>query len=238
MRPRSRSAPSSGSSAPSTIRAVSVAKYQPPLSTSPTGPSAIDPAVGEQHDALGERGGELRVVRGDEHRAAGGGGGAQRPRQGRPSPRGPCRASARRGTAPRGQPARPARPIPVHGARHDRERQALALAAREIARVAVGERAEAGGLERGGAELAADAVGEEVVVGVLQQQRDATGCVDAAAGGREQAVGVAQERRLAGAVAAHQRDALTRREREVDAPQDRAPAGALVPDAAKGERGC
>ena len=28
-------------------------------------------AVGEQHDALGERGRELRVVRGDEHRAAG-----------------------------------------------------------------------------------------------------------------------------------------------------------------------
>ena len=182
MRARSRSAPSSGSSAPSTIRAVSVAKYQPPLSTSPTGPSAMTLAVGEQHDALGERGGELRVVRGDEHRAAGGGRGAQD--RGEVALRRAVHAARRLVEAQRrgGAGAPGATASPVHGARHDRERQALALAAGQVARVAVGERAEAGRLERGGAELAADAVGEEVVVGVLQQQRDATGRLDAAAG--------------------------------------------------------
>ena len=43
---------------------------------------------------------------------------------------------------------------------------------------------------------------------------------------------MAQQRRLAGAVAAEQRDALAGRERERDAGEDRAAAGELVPDAA------
>ena len=60
----------------------------------------------------------------------------------------------------------------------DREREPLALAAGEVARMAVGERGEAGALERRRVELVADALVDEVVAGVLQQQRDATGALD------------------------------------------------------------
>ena len=48
---------------------------------------------------------------------------------------------------------------------------------------------------------------------------------------------MAQQRRLAGAVAAHQRHALARRDDEVDPAQDRAAAAQLVPDALERERG-
>ena len=54
--------------------------------------------------------------------------------------------------------------------------------------------------------------------------------------GSQQPGGVAQQRRLAGAVAPHQRDALARRERERDAAQDRRPVAQLVPHAAHRER--
>ena len=56
--------------------------------------------------------------------------------------------------------------------------------------------------------LLADALVDEVVAGVLQQQRHPAGALDAPARGLQQPGGVAQQRRLAGAVAAHQRDAL------------------------------
>ena len=101
--------------------------------------------------------------------------------------------------------------------------------------MAIRERGEPRLLEHGRSDLVADAIGEEVVVGVLQQQRDAARALDTAARRFEQPVGVAQERRLAGAVASHQRDPLAGREREIDAAQHGAPAGALEPHAAKGE---
>ena len=77
---------------------------------------------------------------------------------------------------------------------------------------------------------------QEVVAGVLQQQRHAPGAGNAAAGRLEQAGGVSQQRRLAGAVSAHQRDRLPRRDAQIDAAQDRRPVAQLVPDALQLER--
>ena len=93
---------------------------------------------------------------------------------------------------------------------HDRQREPLALAAGEVARMAVGEGAEAGGLERGGGQLLPHPLGDEVVARVLQQQRHAAAARDPAARGLAEAGGEPQQRRLARAVAAHQRDALAR----------------------------
>ena len=104
--------------------------------------------------------------------------------------------------------------------------------------MAVGEPGEADALERVGRGLLGDRLVQEVVVGVLQQQRDTTGGLDAAAGGRAQAAEVAQQGRLAGAVAPHERDAIARGDRDVDAAQGHAPARELAPDpaGADGER--
>ena len=164
MRARSRSAPSSGSSAPSTIRAVSVAKYQPPLSSSAVGPSAIGAAVGEQHDAVGDERGELGVVRRDEHGAARRAAAARRsaarsPLAARSMPRvGSSRHSAAGGAAPAQTIASARRwRSPPERSRGWRSASAVSPAASSAV----------------GVDLVADAVGEEVVVGVLQQQRDA-----------------------------------------------------------------
>ena len=63
--------------------------------------------------------------------------------------------------------------------------------------MAVGELGEADALERRRRGLLADRLVQEVVVGVLQQQRDAPGGLDAPARGRAQAAEVAQQGRLA-----------------------------------------
>jgi hypothetical protein len=133
------SAPSSGSSAPPappSTRAVSVAKYQPPLRISSAGPSAIARPVGEQHDAIGEGGGELGVVGGGPRRRSRPPRGRAGDRRARPSRRGRGRAWARR--ADRGRRL-------AAGAEHDGEREALPLAAGEVARVAVLADVEPGG---------------------------------------------------------------------------------------------
>ena len=96
---------------------------------------------------------------------------------------------------------------------HDREREPLALAAGEVARVAVGERAEPGRGERLRRQLVADALVQRVVARVLEQQRDAARALHLPARGRRAARRRAQQRRLPRAVAAHQRDALARRDR-------------------------
>ncbi len=118
----------------------------------------------------------------------------------------------------------------------DREREALALAAGEVLRVALGHRRQPDGRERRGGRLFGDALVDQVVAGVLQQQRDASGALDAAARRLHQPGGVAQERRLAGAVAAHQRDALAGGDAQVDAAEDRRAVAQLVPDALQTER--
>ena len=176
------------------------------------------PPVGQQHDALGEGGGELGVVGGDEHGGPAAAssrrrsasvalGGAVHPRVG----------SSRQHDAAGGSP--PPSTIasasrwrsPPERSRGWRSASAASPAAASAAR----------------GDLVADALGQEVVAGVLEQQRDApgrarrvprVGCASPAS--------VAQQRRLARAVAAHQRDALAGREREVDAAQDRRPPAA------------
>ena len=201
--PASSAAPCSGSSAPPApprMRAVSVAKYQPPASSSAVGAVGDHAPVGEQHRALGEVGGELGVVRGHDHGLALLGSTRAARARARPWRRGPCRAWARRararaGGSPPGD---------------DREREALALAAREVARVALApapasptcrerllrapprRRARGSGSRRGSAAAARPG----------RRARTRPACR------LEQAGGVAQQRRLARAVASHQRDAL------------------------------
>ena len=116
------------------------------------------------------------------------------------------------------------------------EREPLALAAGQVARVAVGERGEAGGLERFGGQLVADALGEQVVAGVLQQQRDAAAALDPAARRLRQPGGEPQQRRLAGAVAAHQRDRSPGASARSTPRSTAGPSRDLEPDAVERER--
>ena len=212
---------------PPRMRAVSVAKYQPPLSSSGAGARrrCIRPSAS-------------RIAR--VATAAANSGSWVATRIATPASE---RRQQLRGERRLGGAVHPARRLiqAQHGrlrgaVADDREREALALAGGAVARMAIGERREARALERVRAELVADAVLDEVVAGVLQQQRDATGALDATARGLEQAGRVAKERRLAGAVSAEQGDALARRDRERDAGEDRAAAGELVPDAAQAQR--
>ena len=98
--------------------------------------------------------------------------------------------------------------------------------------------AEAGGLERRGGQLLRHALGDagsrRGSAAAARRGRRArsgrgVGCVEPG--------GEPQQRRLARAVAAHQRDPLPGREREVHAPQHRRPARDLEPDAVERERG-
>ena len=168
------------------------------------------PPVGEQHDAVGERGGELGVVGGDDH------GRRRRARAGGSASSAFARAvhAARRLVE--------AAPPPAARRRRGRSPAPAAGARRRRGRAGGGRRAgEADGARAPPAEASSPTRSCKVVAGVLQQQRDAPGALDAPARRLEQAGGVAQQRRLAGAVAPHQRDALAGRDGEVDAAQDR-----------------
>ena len=92
-------------------------------------------------------------------------------------------------------------PARAAGARRRRGRVGCARRARRGRQLA----------QRRGGRLIADALVQEVVAGVLQQQRDAAGAARPAARGLEQARGVPQQGGLAGAVAAHQRRPSRRR---------------------------
>ena len=73
MREASSSTPCSGSSAPPApprMRAVSVAKYQPPASSSLAAAVGDHATVRQQDRALGTGRGELGIVRRDDHRLA------------------------------------------------------------------------------------------------------------------------------------------------------------------------
>ena len=208
------------------MRAVWVAKYQPPPRTSVGRGVGDRGAVAEQDGAIGPRRGELGVVGGDEH------GGARRGQR--------AQAIRERLLVAAVHAAR--RLVEQDGGRrlalqHDRQREPLALAAGEVARVAVGERAEAGRLERRGRKLLPHALGDQVVAGVLEQERDPPGADDAAARRLGEPGREPQQRRLARPVAAHQRHALARRQRHVHPAQHRGPARDLVPDPLERERG-
>ncbi len=148
-RPRRISAPRSGRMAPPDprIRATSVAKYQPPASTSATGPSAIVSPAPKEHDALGERGRELHVVgRDDDGRS---------PR--RQVPRPPRERVLARAveTAGRLVQADEPRAIAVgpSAGHHDGEREPLALAARKVPGIRAGRPFQAHRFERPSARL-------------------------------------------------------------------------------------
>ena len=124
------------------MRAVSVAKYQPPASSSARRAVGDHAPVGEQHRAIGTGGGELGVVRRDDHRLT--------------LARARARSSLRElglrlaVHAARGLIEREhgGRSTSARRARDDRERKALALAAGEVARVALGQRRQPDRCER------------------------------------------------------------------------------------------
>ena len=177
-------------------------------------------AVAEQDDALGERGGELDVVGGDDDRGAG-----AAPARSissdelAPCGRGPCPGSARRGR--RG----PGSSSPRHPARQrDRQRQPLALAAGEVARVGVDGPLEADGLERARAlprpaARRRPARGPGSRPGSGSAARMPPGPRSVPRTGSTSPASAAQQRALAGAVPAHQRHPLAAADLEVDPAQ-------------------
>jgi hypothetical protein len=108
------------------------------------------------------------------------------------------------------------------GGQHQLEREPLSLAAGEVARMAVGQRA-------GVRHVVTDAVVQEVVAGVLQQQRHPPGPLDLPARRLDQPGQQPQQRRLPRAVAPHQRHRLPTPDPEVNATQNRRPVLDLKP---------
>ncbi len=177
--PRSSAAPCSGRSAPpapSRMRAVSVAKYQPPARISRDRPVGDHASLREQHRTVGEVSGELGVVRGDQHRAARRGALAQPARE----------QTLGRAVHPACRLVQREHRRGLLAAEHDREREALALSAGEVARMARGEIRQPDKRERRRGRLGVDALVQEVIARVLQQQRDAARAAHAAPGRREQ----------------------------------------------------
>ena len=111
-----------------------------------------------------------------------------------------------------------------------RQSQALAFPSGQVSRVALGDVLQAGPLQRALRKLVADVLVQEVVAGVLQEQRDPAAALDLAASLLQEAGGVTQQGGLASPVAPHQCDAFTRFQDEVDAAQDRRAVAKLVPD--------
>ena len=229
---RSSATPSSGVSAPPApprIRAVSVAKYVPPQSTSATRAVGDRRAVGEQHDPLGERGDELGVVGRDEH------GGVETAEQGGEvvlAAAVHARGSARRGTRPRA--ARP----PV--TEHDRERQPLLLAAGQVARMAIAAKPSGSRPTRSSAAAGAscgDRLVDQVVGRVLEQQRDPPGALRRARGWA--CISPAAWRSSVDLPAPLRPISATRSPGasvSESAAQDRGPVAQLVPDAVQSQR--
>jgi hypothetical protein len=186
-------------------------------------PVRDDRPLAQQHDPVGELRRQLRVVRGHEHRRAALG---QLPEPGAErvlvrAVHAACRlveADDRRG----------------HPAEDDLQREALPLATRQVAWVGSLASGQAGGGDPGRAHLLLDALVHQVVAGVLEQERDVASPLDPAAGGVHQALEVAEQCALAGAVAAHERHAFPGLEAEVDAAEDCRAVLDLVPEALDG----
>ena len=118
------------------MRAVSVAKYQPPASSSAVGPVGDHAPVGEQHRPrrrTSAANSASCVATSTAIPCAA----RSRSQRGELGLRGPVHAPRR--LVEREHRGR------LAAAEHDRQREALALAAGEVARVALGERAEPGG---------------------------------------------------------------------------------------------
>src|SRR3954447_13409917 len=80
------------------------------------------------------------------------------------------------------------------------------------------------------ADLVANVLMYEIVARVLHEQRDVAGALDPAAGRRDQPLRQPQQRALAGAVAAHQRNRLAGTQNEVEVAQHGRAVGDLVPE--------
>ena len=224
--PRSRRAPRaarrrprSGVIAPSPprIRATSVAKYQPPESIS----SAARRRSARRRRAA-PPGRRTRAANSTSWVATS----TAAPRAGelaeparRARPCGP-RSMPRVGSSRQTMPGALAGAAPGH---HDRQREPLALAAGEVARVALGRPLEARrGQRRAPAvarQLLVDPLADEQVGRALRQQRAAGRASIRAADRLEQARPRRAAGALAGAVAAHQRDPLAGLDREVEPAQ-------------------
>src|SRR5215211_4804040 len=122
-------------------------------------------------------------------------------------------------------------------AERELEGQALALAAREVARVGLGAAGEAGALEPGRAGLVLRSLVHEVVTRILKQQRHLAAAADLPTRGVYQALGEAQQRALPCAVAPHERHALAGGHAQVDAAQHGRALLELEPDAAQAQGG-
>ena len=122
---------------------------------------------------------------------------------------------------------------------HHFEREALALAAGEVARIGLLATREAGGRHPGLAGVLDRMLVDQVVARVLQQQSHLAGALDPAPSRRNQALGQPQQRALARPVAAHQRDPLACGQVERDPTQHHGAVLDLVPDVAQaqGRRG-
>ena len=194
-------------------------------------------AFAEQDDARGELGGELDVVGGDDDRGA-------LPGEAIDQADEVVLAAAVHppGRLVEGDEAGDAVAVEAAG-EGDREGEALALAAGEVAGVGVdrvlhADRAQGGEPGLAG-ELVADPLADQEVARVLGEERHPLGG-DPARGGVDQPGGGAQQGALAGAVSTHQGDPLAGGDAEVDAAEHvtRAVAGVeLDPEAASLERG-
>ena len=113
---------------------------------------------------------------------------------------------------------------------HHLEREALALAAGEVARIGRLAAGQAGARHARHAGVVHGVVVHEVVARVLEQQRHGARALDAPAGGLGQPLREPQHGALARAVAAHQHHALTGMKLEVDAAQDGGPVLDFEPE--------
>ena len=147
---------------------------------------------------LGKPRGELDVVRRDDNRRAAGREAGDELAQ--------LVLSSRIHSARRLVQADEARWLASHSApgEHNRERESLALAAGEIARIAFVGPAEPDGLEGRptilAGELVSDALANDVVARVLAEKRTSTGCVDVAGCRSHEPGACSKQGALAGAV--------------------------------------
>ena len=212
--PRSTRAPSSGSSAaPSVTRATSVEKWRPPASTSCGEPSAIttpwpSSTMRSASEAANSVSCVATITAAPRLGELGGAGGQLVLVDAVHPARGLVEQHHRRGLA----------------RQHHLQREALALAAREVARIGGLASRQAGARHAGHAGVLDRVVVHQVVARVLEQQRHLARALDAAAGRLGEALREPEHGALAGAVAAHERDALAGMELEVDAAQDGGPS--------------
>jgi hypothetical protein len=183
-------------------------------------------ALAEQHDPVGQLGRELGVMGGDEDRRAPVGEVAQ-PGAERVLVRA-VHAAGRLVEADDGR---------RDAAQHDLEREPLALAAGEVTRVGPIAAGQPGGGDASGAQLLLDALVDQVVAGVLEEEGDLAAALDLPPRRLDEALEVPEEGRLASAVAAHERHALARFELEVDAAEDCGAVLDLVPQTLDGNGG-